>query len=204
MQEIEVKFLNINLGMVQKKLKSVGAKKIGEYFQRWKAFDYSDWRLDKKGAWIRLRDEGNGKITLAFKKRLGVKRKSKEGAANDAGMEEIEIYVSDFDKTALMFEKFGFVEKHYVEKKRTQWKKGGVEFDIDVYPKLNPYLEIEATSWEKIDAAIHLLGLKHEDKKIFSANQVYAMNGVDVGELESITFDKGLVRRRKHKKRRGA
>lgn len=192
MEEIEVKFLNINTDTIQKKLESIGAKKMGEYFQRWKAFDYPDWRLDKNGAWIRLRDEGNGTITLTFKKRLGMK--SREGDSNDMGMEEIEIHVNDFDKTALMFEKFGFVEKHYAEKKRIRWKKDDIEFDIDIYPELEPYLEIETMSWEKIDAAIHLLGLNHKDKKIFSANQVYAIKGIDVGKLKRITFDEGLVR----------
>jgi adenylate cyclase class 2 len=195
MEEIEVKFLNINAEEIQKKLQSIGAKRAGEYFQRWKTFDYPDWRLDKEGAWIRLRDEGDEKTTLTFKKRLGMQ--SREGAVNDAGMEEVEVYVSDFDTTALLFEKFGFVEKHYAEKKRIRWEKDGVEFDIDTYPGLEPYIEIEATSWEEIDTAIKLLELNNADKKIFSANQVYALQGIDVKKLIKVTFAEGLIERDK-------
>jgi adenylate cyclase class 2 len=191
MEEFEVKFLNIDTVKIQEKLEEIGAKKVGEYFQRWKVFDYPDWRLDKNGAWLRLRDGGNGKITLSFKKRLGMK--SHDGTDNDDGMEEIEIDVDNFDKVALIFKKIGFVEKHYAEKKRIHWEKGDVEFDVDTYPELDPYLEIEATSWEKIDETIKLLELNPEDKKIFSANQVYAMKGIDVGKLKRITFNQGLL-----------
>ena len=53
--------LNINPAEIQKKLEEIGAEKIGEFFQRWVSLDYPDWRLDKKGAWIRVRDEGDGK-----------------------------------------------------------------------------------------------------------------------------------------------
>ncbi len=193
MEEIEVKYLNINPDEIQEKLKAIGAKKTGEYFQRWRVFDYPDWRLDKEGAWLRLRDEGNGKITLTFKKRLGMM--SWEGAVNDAGMEEIETYVDDFNKVGSVFEKIGFVEKHYAEKKRIRWEKDGIEFDIDMYPELEPYLEIETTSWDKIDKAIKLLGLNPKDKKLFSANQVYAKKGIDVGKIKRITFNEGLIKR---------
>lgn len=193
MQEIEVKFLNINPNKLQKKLADIGASKVGEYFQRWKTFDYSDWRLDKDGAWIRLRDEGDGKITLTYKKRLGMK--SRDGAVNDAGMEEVEIEVSDFLKTASIFKQAGFIEKHYAEKKRIRWIKDDIIFDIDTYPALDPYLEIETVSWEKIDEAMCLLNFGPEEKKIFSANQVYAMKGIDVGRLQRITFDEGLIER---------
>jgi hypothetical protein len=33
-EEIEAKFLNINIEDIEKKLKENGAKKIGEYFQK--------------------------------------------------------------------------------------------------------------------------------------------------------------------------
>lgn len=191
MEEIEVKFLNVDVKELQGKLENIGAKKVGEYFQRWKTFDYPDWRLDKEGAWVRLRDEGDGRVTLSFKKRLGMK--GSKGATNDDGMEEIQIEVSNFDDAALMFEKMGFVEKHYAEKKRIHWVKDNTEFDLDIYPELEPYLEIETTSWEKIDEAIDLLGLNPEDKKIFSANQVYALKGILVAKMQRITFDEGLV-----------
>ena len=193
MEEIEVKFLNINPEEIQEKLKNIGAKKTGEFFLRWSAFDYPDLRLDKKGAWIRLRDEGNGKVTLTYKKRLGIK--SRDGNINDSGMEEIESYVDDFNKVALILKKIGFIEKHYAEKKRIRWEKDEIEFDIDKCPELDYYLEIETTTWDKIDLAINLLELNPDEKKIFSVNQIYAMKGIKVKELKRITFNEGLIKK---------
>lgn len=192
MEEIEVKFLNIDAGEMQRKIAAIGAAKKGEYFQRWRVFDYPDWRLDKKGAWLRLRDEGDGRITLTFKQRLGIA--SHDGDANDAGMEEIEVHVDDFEKIAAMFMKIGFVEKHYAEKKRVRWEKDSIMFDIDTYPELKTYLEIEAPSWGKIGEAIKWLGLDAEEKKIFSANQAYALKGIEVADYTRIAFD-GLIKR---------
>ncbi len=190
-EEIEAKFLDIDPAEIEKKLTAVGAKKVRDFSYRRRVFDYPDWRLDKNGGWLRLRDEGD-RITLAFKQRLGIKDHG--GLTNDSGMREVEIKVSDFEKTATLLLDLGFVEKHYAENKRTRWEKDGVEFDIDTWPQLEPYLEIEADSWEAVDAAAKELGLNPEDKKIFSANQIYAQKGIDVGEYSRLAFD-GLVKR---------
>lgn len=191
MEEIEVKFLDIDSEKIQKKLLDIGAEKVGEYFYRRRVFDYPDWRLDRQGAWLRLRDEGD-RITLSFKQRLGIT--SHDGSTSDSGMEEVEIVVNNFDKSALLLLKLGFIEKHYAENKRTRFVKSGVEFDIDIFPELKPYLEIEASSWSKIDDAIRWLELNPADKKIFSTNQVYALKGIRVADYTRIAFD-GLVRR---------
>lgn len=191
MEEIEVKFLNIDKPAVEAQLLALSANKVGDYEYRWRTFDYPDWRLDKQAAWLRLRDEGN-KITLAFKQRLGVN--THDGSANDTGMEEIEVIVSDFADTSSLLLKLGFVEKHYAEKRRTRYEKDGIEFDIDTLPEIEPYLEIEAPAWEQIDQAMEWLKLNPADKKIFSANQIYAQKGIVVADYIRLAFD-GIVKR---------
>lgn len=193
MEEIEVKFLNTDPEKLQKQLQNIGAEKVGEYFYRRRVFDYPDWRLDRAASWLRLRDEGD-RITLGFKKRIGAD--AHDGTTNDTGMEEIEIEVNDFGRTAELILRLGFVEKHYAENKRTRWVKDNVEFDIDTYPELEPYLEIEAATWEQIDKAIEWLGLNPADKRVFSTNQVYALKGISVKEYTRLAFD-GLVKRGK-------
>src|SRR4030042_85373 len=169
MEEIEVKFLKIKLREIERKLKEIEAKKIFDKLYKRRVFDYPDLRLDKAGAWLRLRDEGD-KVTLSFKQRLGMK---KNDGDNDMGMEEIEVKVNDFEKTADLLRKLGFIEKHYIENRRIRYILNDVEFDIYFYPKLEPFLEIEASSWEKIEEAIKLLNFNTKDKKIFSTTQVY-------------------------------
>jgi len=184
MEEIEVKFLNIDPDLIENRLKEVGAKKVFERFYKRKAFDYPDLRLDKAGAWIRLRDEGD-KITLAFKQRIGMAADAK---SNDKGMEEIEVEVDDFEKTANLLLKAGFIEKHYAENKRIRYQLNDIEFDIDFYPQLEPYLEIEAPSWERINEAISLLKLNPEDKRIFSTYQIYELKGMNFNDYKEVTF----------------
>lgn len=190
-EEKEVKFLDIDATAIENTLLSIGAIKVGEFAYRRRVFDYPDWRLDKDHSWLRLRDEGE-KIILAFKHRLGVA--ASDGSTIDTGMEEIEVVVDDFDTTTLLLTRIGFIEKHYAENRRVRWVKDGVEFDLDSWPQIPTYLEIEAPTWEQIDEAITWLGLNPADKKIFSTNQVYALYGIDVTEHARLTFD-GLVKR---------
>lgn len=191
MEEIEVKFLNIDPVPMEKKLIAIGAERIFEKLYRRKVFDYPDLRLHKKGAWIRLRDEGE-KITLAYKERIGMK--TFDGKTNDDSMEEIEINVSDFNKTAELLDKIGFIEKFYQENKRIRYQFDDIEFDIDFWPQLDPFLEIEAPSWEKIDEAIKMLELNPEDKRIFSTSQIYKLKGIEDIDYKEITFN-GLIKK---------
>lgn len=185
MEEIEVKFLNINKEEVESHLLAYGAEKIGEYFYRRSVFDYPDLSLDKEGAWVRLRDEGD-KSMLAFKQRLGMEGNS----GNDTGMYERETEVQDFNATADILRKIGLTEKFYQENKRTRYVFGNIEFDIDEWPLLPPYLEIEAKSWDDINTAIMLLGFNKEDAKKFSTTQIYELAGIDDKEYQIMTFDK--------------
>jgi len=154
---------------------------------RRRVFDYPDLRLDKSGAWVRLRDEGD-KITLVFKQRVGIK--GHNGKTNDETMEEIEVTVSDFEKTAAILRQIGLTEKFYEENRRIRYVLDEIEFDIDFWPQLEPYLEIEASSWNKIEKAINLLGLNPTDKKIFSTHQIYQLNGINENDYQEITFEK--------------
>ncbi|MDP3974680.1 MAG: class IV adenylate cyclase [Candidatus Jorgensenbacteria bacterium] len=190
-EEVEVKFLNIDSEAIQKKLAEIDAKKVGEYFYRRQVFDYPGFPLDKKAAWVRLRDEGD-KIMLTFKQRLGVT--SHDGSTSDEGMKEVELVVSDFEKTDEFLRSIGMIHKFYQENKRIRWMKDNIEFDIDTWPKLDPYLEIEAPTWEKVDEAVALLGLDPADKKIFSTHQIYKMNGIYELDYTRMAFD-GFVKR---------
>lgn len=198
MEEFEVKYLNINPKEIEDKLVAIGAKKIFDRIYRVRIFDYPDLRLNGDAAWVRLRDEGD-KITLTFKQRLGTKSDDgivdKSGKTNDDGMKEIEVTVNDFEKTAQIFYSIGMIDKFYEEKRRIRYIKDDIEFDIDYMPGLEPFLEIEASSMDEVEKGIKLLGLNSNDKKIFSAFQIYALSGINMLDYEGFTFD-GLVKRK--------
>jgi len=95
MEEIEIKFLEIDRDAIERHLLTLGAQKVGDFHYRRIVFDYQDFRLDKQGAWVRLRDEGD-KVTFTFKQRLNKDVHSRDG---DDGMYERETVVSDFEAT---------------------------------------------------------------------------------------------------------
>lgn len=184
-EEKEAKFLDIDANKIEKKLIDIGAEKMFEKVYKRIVFDYPDLRMDKKGAWVRLRDEGE-KITLTYKQRVGMK--SRNGEENDKSMKEIEVEVEDFNKTAIILRKIGLADKFYMENKRVRYVLDDIEFDIDFWPKLKPYLEIEAPTWAKVNKGMRLLGLDPKDKKIFSTAQVYRLNGIEENDYKEITF----------------
>jgi adenylate cyclase class 2 len=189
MKEIEVKFLNVNVNEIETKLRNIGAKRVFDRVYRRKVYDYPDLRLNAAHSWVRVRDEGD-KVTFGFKQRTGAK--SSDGTTNDTGMDEVEVEVSDFEKTALILEKIGLKRKFYEENRRIRWVKGEVEFDIDHWPLLEPFLEIEARSMEQIDGAIAELNLDQADKRIFVAWQVYQLAGLNEFDYDVLTFDRQI------------
>ncbi|OHA16462.1 MAG: hypothetical protein A3C79_02470 [Candidatus Taylorbacteria bacterium RIFCSPHIGHO2_02_FULL_45_28] len=187
--EFEVKILNIDAAKIEEKLKKLGAVKEGDYLYRSCAFDYPGFTLDKQAAWVRVRDEGN-KVMMAYKRRLGVK--SNKG--DDDGTEEVEVEVSDFETTKHFLMKIGMIVKFEQEKKRTRWKKGDVEFDLDTWPKLKTYLEIESASDKKVYEAMSWLGIDKKGAFLCSTTQIYEMNGIRDKDYISMTFDEWVKR----------
>ncbi|MFA6601943.1 MAG: CYTH domain-containing protein [Candidatus Paceibacterota bacterium] len=129
---------------------------------------------------------------LAYKQRLGIKDMAK--GSNDSGMEEVEFEAGNFEVAAEFLLKIGLIKKFSQEKKRTTWKKGPVSYDIDTWPKLEPYLEVEGPDWETVDAAIVELGIDLKDKKICSTTQIYELNGIHDKDFSIMTF-KEFVKR---------
>lgn len=190
MEEIEVKFLDIDPKQVEKKLLNLGAKRLYDRVFKDRVFDYPGWPLDKKSSWLRLRDKGD-KITLSFKKRLGVIK-----GQNDKGMEENEITVNSFEETSEILGKIGMVQKFNEEKRRVHFILNDLEIDIDCWPLIPPLLEIEAKDWESVEQIAQKLGFSWEDKKITSAMQVYEIYGINAKDYLVLTFDKQIKRKK--------
>ncbi|HRY63044.1 MAG TPA: CYTH domain-containing protein [Patescibacteria group bacterium] len=188
MEEFEAIFTDINLDGIRNKLKTLGARKIFEKTYRRLNFEYPDWRLDKDHSWIRLRDEGD-KITLAFKKRLGP---GEGDNGNDLGMREIEFEVSDYNKTRDFFLAIGLVHKLEVENRRERWLFKDIQFDIDTYPLIPTYLEIESSSWAKVKEGSELLDLDYNQKRICSATQIAKDYGIITQDYSIFTFDRQI------------
>jgi adenylate cyclase, class 2 len=74
--------------------------------------------------------------------------------------QEIEFLLYDPDKMAEIFLAIGLEHYAHQEKKRVSWKYKDWRFDLDQYPQMPAYLEIEGISNEHIMEAIDLLSLQ--------------------------------------------
>ncbi len=164
--EIEATFVNIDHEFMRQKLREFGAQLVRpERLNRRTIFDYEDLRLDKKAAWIRLRDEGDS-VTLTFKQRNG---------ETIDGMKEIEVVVSDYEKTKALLLATGLSVKAEQETKRELWEHEGVQIMLDTWPWLNPIIEIEGQSEEHVKAFSERLGFNWSEAVFDSADKLYQL-----------------------------
>ena len=172
--EYEIRFLDINIVYVKKRLEDLGYKlKAKRFLQKRYVYDVNR----KEKSWLRLL-EGPGGSTLAYKRVLN---------AEIDGTEEIEIDVSDFDTTKKLLEKAGNKPKGYQENYRTLYVKDGVEATIDEWPKIPPYLEIEGKSKEKVEEAVKILNLKYKYTTMNNL-EIYKDNGIDLHSTTKLIF----------------
>ncbi len=190
MEEIEVKFLHIDRQAFEQKLADLGATKVGDYNYRRKIFDFADNRLDAEGAWIRLRDEGE-KVTLTYKQRFGV---PSPHALTGGGMHELEVVVSSFEETEKLLTAIGLVECTYIENKRTRYMLDDVEIDIDTWPLLDPFVEIEGTSWDAVQAMAERLGFDWSTHVRGSSRAIFKEAGFDEDAYKILTFSTQVKR----------
>jgi adenylate cyclase class 2 len=177
--EIEATFTDVNPEEVRAKLKVLHAEQIyPERLMRRQIFDYPDLRLDQKAAWVRLRDEGD-KITLAYKERSD---------ETIGGMKEVELVVDGFEETKSFLEAVGLTSKAYQESKRELWFINACHVTIDLWPWLNPLVEIEGPSEELVRQASDELGFDWSKALFDSADSVY-IQSFEVSRTEISSTD---------------
>lgn len=178
MKEIEIKILGIKKGPLVRKLWECGYKKDFSGLIVCRHFDFLDKRLRKSGKLIRVRDMGKKKVEFTFK---GPKTKSKTCKIRP----EFQTYLEDSGVAKKILEEIGLKETLYCEKKRTSYRKGKVQVDIDEYPGGIVYAEIEASSEGLVHGAIEELGLEGYETSCESATRLFERWGVS---LEGMRF----------------
>lgn len=136
--------------------------------------------------WIRLRKSGD-KIELTVKY---IYNTNKDYNIDD--VKELEIYVNDFDMANKIIEEMGYVNKKLVEKKRTSYKLNNVNIEIDEWPLISPYVEIEGKNREEIYNVAYELGFDKKDIRIMNTEDVYIENNLNLTDYEILTFDESV------------
>lgn len=131
--------------------------------------------------WIRLR-KSNEKVELTVKHILN---KNKDKIQK---VKEVEIEVSSLEEANLILESIGVVHRNYQEKIRYSYTYKNAEVEIDLWPGLEPYVEIECDSEDVINEIIDMLIFN--DKRIVSLNteELYKEKGIDILKISELKF----------------
>ena len=173
--EYEIRILEINCVDFINQIEALGAVKSADYFQRRYVYDMIP---AQENAWIRLRDNGV-ETTLTYK--------NIEGSTID-GTKELEIVVSDFAKTNEMIEKLGYLSKGYQENKRTRYYFNDIELDIDTWPGIPAYVEIEGPSEKAINEFLKLINYNKENLTALDVQGIYYKYGYKEEDLKELLF----------------
>ncbi|RYZ80310.1 MAG: CYTH domain-containing protein [Proteobacteria bacterium] len=170
--EIEAKFVNVDHDDVRKKLKSVGA--ICEHQMRLmrRSVFHNDTMVGKD-AYVRVRDEGD-KVTMTYKQF--------DDATSINGVREIETIVGDFETAVAILEQTGLSKDTYQETKRETWMLDDVEVVLDRWPWVDPYIEIEGPSEERVRSVAEALKFEWDDAVFGGAASVYVLKYPMMGD----------------------
>jgi adenylate cyclase class 2 len=191
MKEIEVKILDINKELIESRLVSIGAKKTLDQTNALKhvynpkiaedvfeALDVFNKMADNSSrhAYLRIRKEGKN-FDFTFKFSSAEDRHSgittfEECSYNTDNIEEI-----DQIKTTLT--ELGLHKICNHEKHRTRYTLDSVIFDIDTWPVLPTYLEIEALDSKIIEHYIVELGLENQTRTHKHGSDLFKMYGYE-------------------------
>jgi len=177
-KEIETRFLEIDKDELIKKLVSLGATDKGEEKLDEIIFHAVDGSWVGKRKFVRIRKTKN-KIELTYKENV-------EQTVDSA--REIELEISDMDKCSQLLEKIGLKAMRRLEKYRHTFKLNDVTIDIDTWPKIPVYVEVEGPSVEAVQNACKQLGLDWEKRFDGDAREVFKKYGFDLDKITVITF----------------
>ena len=133
--------------------------------------------------WIRLRQDGD-KIELTLKYIYNT-----DAEYEIDQVKEVEILVNDFETANKLVEEMGYYKRKLVEKRRISYTYNGLQIEIDEWPLLEPYVEIEGTNAADIYELAEKLGYTKDKTKVINTEDVYLAKGIDLTDYEVMTFD---------------
>lgn len=172
--EYEVKFLDININEWLNKLEKEGANLESKHVQKITIFEGLSGNSRE---YVRVRDEGN-KITLTHKK----------SNPNSVEASEIEIEIGSYDTAIALLEAIGLKRTRTEEKERIRYKLGACNLDIDTWPDIPTYVEIESNSKYEIEEMCKTLGVKFNESFKGSAHDIFRHYEVDPDKNTHMVF----------------
>jgi adenylate cyclase class 2 len=183
--ELEVKFLNIDTTDMRRRLEIAGAILVApERLMRRRNFDFPDLPRQKNhSAWVRVRDESDI-VTMTYKQ------------VDDytvTGTKEVNLIVDSFDYGTQFLHALGLIETSYQETRRESWTLESVQIELDSWPWIPTFIELEGPSEAALQSVAKTLELDwstHRAGDVSATYQIYYdIQQSDIIGWPNTTFD---------------
>ncbi len=174
-KEHEIKVLDVDIEKLKEKLDKIGAKKVYDDERTIIALDTPERTfLNKQDKLIRVTDEGSIKVTMHVNQS---KPEIKEG---------IKFKTSRLKETMDFFHQLGLNPISNVRAKRISYEIGKIDFDIDKFPAIPAFLEIDIEFLEdegyKVDDLLKKLDLENNRVVVMGTEDIHKLYGIDYFE----------------------
>ena len=174
--EYEIRFLEIDKVRLIEKLKALGATEVGDWLQIRKTYDLVN---PQPNSWIRLRTNGIA-TTLTVKE---IKTDKIDGT------KELEIKVDSFEETDAILKKIGLKSRNFQQNRRHQFIYKNVEIDIDQWPLIPVFAELEGNSEEEIKNVCEKLELDYFKGTTMDITDIYKkVYNIDILKIKELTL----------------
>ncbi|MFF9730167.1 adenylate cyclase [Streptomyces albidoflavus] len=82
----------------------------------------------------------------------------------------------------------GLTPRGYQENRRTSYTLGPARLEIDAWPRIPPYLEIEADDADQVWETAAVLGIDRDRLTSVNTTKVYALYGIDLDAIADLRF----------------
>jgi len=174
-KEHEIKVLDVDIEKLEEKLNEIGAKKVYDDVRTIITLDTPERMfLNEKDKLIRVTDEENIKVSMHVNQ------------SNPEIKEAIKFKTSRLKETMDFFQQLGLNPISNVKANRISYELGKIDFDIDKFPAIPAFLEIDIEFLEdegyKLDDLLKKLGLENNKVVVMGTEDIHKLYGIDYFE----------------------
>ncbi len=168
--EHEIKVLNVNIEQVIEKLEELGAKKVYDDERKFIVLDNENGDYLKQDKLIRVTEEGTTKVSIHIN---NSKPEIKEAIKYKASRTKEQL---DF------FKAIGLNPIAKAKARRISYELGDIDFDIDDFYKIPPFLEIDLENVEDEKELLKKLGLENNEVVRMGTEAIFEHYGLNYFE----------------------
>jgi adenylate cyclase class 2 len=179
--EYEVRFLEIDKSSLITRLHELGARDTKEFLLNETIYYDSEGKWQNEGKLVRVRSKDGGEAIVTYKHHR---------SQSIGGAYEIEFRTHDVNEIDKFIQQVGLVFARKQQKLRHTFQLNGATVDLDTWPNVPTYVEIEGLSEDSVRGTVAQLGLKWEDAVFEDARSILENRySIPIRSLTHYTFD---------------